>query len=132
MSPAEKSNVAPKWKKASPGLVQAFKEAMQLLPAIQLRQMFGYPAAFVNGQMFAGLHEEKMVLRLPDEERAAFLRLDGARQFEPMPGRPMREYVVVPPAMLSAADELDGWILKALAYASSLPPKAEKSKRKNG
>jgi TfoX/Sxy family transcriptional regulator of competence genes len=102
---------------------------MQPLPGIQLRQMFGYPAAFVNGQMFAGLHEEKMVLRLPEEERASFLLLAGARQFEPMPGWPMREYVVVPPSMLAARDELDGWILKALAYTISLPPKVNKSKR---
>jgi TfoX/Sxy family transcriptional regulator of competence genes len=121
-----------KWKKSSPELVQAFKEAMQPIPAIQLRQMFGYPAAFANGQMFAGLHEEKMVLRLPEEEREVFLQLAGSRQFEPMQGRPMREYVVVPPALQADPDELHRWILKALDYASSLPPKAAKPRRKNG
>lgn len=130
MAKAEKSSASPKWEKAPVELVEAFKAAMQPIPGIQVRQMFGYPAAFVNGLMFAGLHARKMILRLPDEERAAFMKLDGAAQFEPMPGRPMREYVVVPPAMLASHAELDGWILKALAYTSALPPKAEKVKGK--
>ncbi len=76
--------------------------------------------------MFAGLHEVGMVLRLPDERRAEFLRLRGAEQFEPIPGRVMREYVVVPKVLLNARAQLRPWVEKALAYASSLPAKQKK------
>ena len=68
------------------------------------------------------------MIRLSEEERAKFLLLEGASPFEPMPGRPMREYVVVPPAMVTDEGPLRAWLEKALAYARSLPPKPPKSK----
>lgn len=89
--------------------------------------MFGYSCVFAKGNMFAGLHEVGMVLRLPDEQRTEFLRLKGAEQFEPMPGRVMREYVVVPKVLLKAPEQLRTWVEKSLAYVSSLPAKPKKS-----
>jgi TfoX/Sxy family transcriptional regulator of competence genes len=87
------------------------------------RKMFGYSAAFANGYMFAGLHEVGLVMRLPEKEREVFLRQAGARPFEPMPGRVMREYVVAPDALAAAPAALRGWVEKAFRYASSLPAK---------
>jgi hypothetical protein len=46
-----------------------------------------------------------------------------AEQFEPMSGRVMREYVVVPKVLLKAPGELRAWVEKSLAYVSSLPAK---------
>ena len=63
------------------------------------------------------------MLRLSEAERTEFLALDGAARFEPMPGRPMREYVTVPQRMLASPDELAAWLEKSYAYAKSLPPK---------
>jgi TfoX/Sxy family transcriptional regulator of competence genes len=88
--------------------------------------MFGYSCIFARGNMFAGLHEAGMVLRLSDEQRAEFLRLKGAKQFEPMPERVMREYVVVPKVLLDSPERLRTWIEKSLAYVSSLPAKAKR------
>jgi TfoX/Sxy family transcriptional regulator of competence genes len=76
--------------------------------------------------MFAGLHEAGMVLRLPDKQRTEFLRLKGAKQFEPMPGRVMREYVVVPKVLLDSPKRLRAWVEKSLTYVLSLPAKAKK------
>jgi len=42
------------------------------------------------------------MLRLSDEDRAKFLRLPGAKPFEPMAGRPMREYVELPPEVMGS------------------------------
>jgi len=67
-----------------------------------------------------------MVLRLPEEQRAEFLRLKGAEPFEPMPGRVMREYVVVPKGLLNAPEQLRTWVEKSLTYVSSLPAKTKK------
>ena len=92
------------------------------LPDVQSRQMFGYPAAFTNAQMFASLFQDQMIVRLSSADREALVR-DGARQFEPMPGRPMREYVVVPDPVRGSPAAMREWLFKARAYASSLPPK---------
>jgi hypothetical protein len=54
-----------------------------------------YPGSFVHGNMFVGLHEDRFVLRL-GEEHVAEARRAGARAFEPMPGRPMKGWYVVP------------------------------------
>jgi len=111
-----------KWRKSPPELIALFAEIMPGPPA-EPRQMFGYPAGFVNGNMFGGLYQDSLVLRLSDGDRAAFLALPGARVFEPMPGRPMREYVVAPPALLARKPELRDWIGRALKYGASLAPK---------
>jgi len=115
-----------KWKPAPSEAVAAFEAATSGLHGAEPRKMFGYSCVFAKGHMFAGLHEAGMVLRLPDEQRAEFLRLKGAEQFEPMPGRVMREYLVVPGVLLNAPDQLRAWVEKSLAYVSSLPAKRKK------
>jgi TfoX/Sxy family transcriptional regulator of competence genes len=115
-----------KWKPAPREAVAAFETATSGLPGAEPRKMFGYSCVFAKGNMFAGLHEAGMVLRLPDEQRTEFLRLKGAKQFEPMPGRAMREYVVVPKVLLNAPGELHKWVEKSLAYGSSLPAKTKR------
>jgi TfoX/Sxy family transcriptional regulator of competence genes len=108
--------------------IEAFADVTRDLEGAEPRKMFGYNAAFVNGNLFASLHEVGMILRLPEPDRFTLLALDGAALFEPMPGRPMREYVVVPEQMLDDRRELRAWIERAFAYGSSLAPKVKKAK----
>jgi TfoX/Sxy family transcriptional regulator of competence genes len=118
-----KSRAMPKFTRAPDSLVQAFGRAMQDFPMAEQRKMFGYPAAFVNGQMFAGLFGDRMMLRLSESDRAKFMAKFETGLFEPMPGRPMKEYVLVPSAVLQAPAALRIWLNRALDYARSLPPK---------
>jgi TfoX/Sxy family transcriptional regulator of competence genes len=115
------------WRKAPPELVDKFNSVIPGPPA-QTRQMFGYPAAFVGGNMFMGLHEDRFILRLPEQEREKLLNVAGAEVFEPMAGRPMKEYIVVPQSVLSSSAKLKSWIEKSLDYAKSLPAKKPKAK----
>jgi TfoX/Sxy family transcriptional regulator of competence genes len=120
----------PKWQKSPPELVDLFTSVQAGLPPdAERRKMFGYPCSFVNGQMFAGLHQTNMVLRLGEGDRAEFLKQAGAKVFEPMPGRTMKEYVVVPPSLKGKEEELFKWTLKAFSFAKSLPPKVKKKSR---
>jgi hypothetical protein len=112
-----------KWRKSPESLVRAFDAALPDEPAVERKLMFGYPAGFVNGNMFCGLHQENVVLRLDDEGRATLLEHDGAAIFEPMPGRPMREYVVAPPDVVGSKKELGAWMKHALTYVATLPAK---------
>lgn len=110
------------WKKAPQELVDLFARALEGVPGAQPRKMFGYPAAFVNGQMFTGLFADRMFLRLDEAGREEMRRLGGG-PFEPMPGRPMREYAVVAPAVLRSKVKLDAWLRRSFEYAASLGPK---------
>ena len=118
-----------KWQKSSQGLIDFFDTVMPGPPAVQ-RKMFGYPAGFVNGNMFMGLFQESMILRLPEGPREEFLIVHNAKIFEPMPGRPMREYVAVPPPVLRDRKELTAWVAKAFGYGASLKPKSSAAKPK--
>lgn len=88
--------------------------------------MFGYPAVFVNGNMFAGLVRDKMILRLGMADVEKFLELPGATPFIAMGGRRMKQWVVVPAAMLKSQRALKPWLGRALAHARSLPAKVSK------
>lgn len=130
---AKDARAMPTWRPSPEALVRRFEAAMAAVPGAHARKMFGYPAAFRNGNMFAGLFQDQMILRLSADERAELSRHRGAKPFEPMPGRPMREYVVVPPAVLRSPGELHAWFARAFAYAGSLPSKprpAARPKRK--
>ena len=117
------------WKKPSPELVDRFHEAVAGIDGVEVRKMFGYPAAFIGGNLTAGLHQENAMMRLPDAEREERIA-DGWSLFEPMPGRPMREYVAMPPEVAADVDAMRRWIERAAVHVRTLPPKARKAPKK--
>jgi hypothetical protein len=117
----------PTFRKSPPGLVARFDELATLAAGADRRQMFGYPTCVLRGNMFMGLHEDSLILRLAEPDRAEFLSRYDTGLFEPMPGRPMKEYVVVPPDVADSGD-IDDWVRRSLAYAEQLPPKKGKKK----
>lgn len=116
-----------KWKKVPEANRQAFDAALPDEPDVERKKMFGCPAAFVNGNLFAGAHEERINLRLDEATRQACLA-EGFTQFEPMEGRPMREYVCPPEARSADIGFLTPWLRRAYEYGRSLPPKKPKKK----
>jgi TfoX/Sxy family transcriptional regulator of competence genes len=120
------------WRPSPPRLVALFERAVPRAPDVERRQMFGYPAAFANGNLFAGLHQEDFILRLGAADRERAVAEFGVRAFEPMPGRRMREYVVLPASLLGRPRALGAWLARALRYVRALPPKpARTSRRRN-
>ncbi|HEX9494731.1 MAG TPA: TfoX/Sxy family protein [Candidatus Limnocylindria bacterium] len=115
------------WKKTPPELAATFDKAAPKDPAVVRKPMFGYPALYLNGNMFAGTFQDKIVARLSETERARAVKA-GAKPFEPMPGRPMKEYVVIPAADVAKPAALAKWIERARAYAATLPAKEKKKK----
>lgn len=110
-------------KKSPPALVERFATVLDRYPQAQRRQMFGYPAAFVGGNMATSLFQDRWVVRLGDPEREQLMKLDGSGPFEPMPGRPMKGFAVVPPSLIDDDAALEPWLKRAIAHAASLPPK---------
>lgn len=84
------------WKKPSEELSIVLAEALAGFD-VQPRKMFGSPVYFVNDNMFAGVHQDGIMLRLrPEDQNRLSAEHDEAVPFEPM-GRRMKEYVVLPP-----------------------------------
>ena len=110
------------WKKAPPELITLFDAAIAARPAVERRQMFGYPCAFLNGDMLTGLFEDRMTFRLSEADRAKAAREIGAEPFAPG-GRPMREYVVLPRDIVADMRKLGPWLERAIAHVETLPAK---------
>ncbi len=92
-------------------------------PRVRARPMFGNRAAFVNGNMFLALFGSSVAVRLNAEDRAELLAIRGASIFEPMPGRAMKDYVVLPAAWRRSRRKAQEWVDRSFAWASTLPPK---------
>jgi len=118
-----------KLRKSPQALVATFDEVMPGPPATK-RKMFGFPAGFVNGNMFMGLFEDHMILRLPAELKEELIQRHGAKPFAPMPGRVSKEYVALPESMIRDSQRLSSWVAKALVYGESLQPKTKSKAKK--
>jgi TfoX/Sxy family transcriptional regulator of competence genes len=114
------------WKKAPQELVDFIMEKMKGKNC-DYKKMFGYPAFFFNGNMFVGVHGNKLFLRLSDADAAELIRdCEGVSAFEPMPGRAMKGYVVLPKSLYSNDKLFAEWLNKSMKYAATLPPKKAK------
>ncbi len=116
------------WKKAPDELVDFLARRTAKLNC-DFRKMFGYPAYFVNGNMFTGIHGDKLFIRLSESEIKKLTEMNlAATPFEPVHGRSMKGYVVVPQFFYSNEKLFDEWLKKSFKYASSLPPKKPKER----
>ena len=111
----------PTFQKSPPELVEQFKNALPTHPDLVQKPMFGYPAAFVHGNMVCGLFENSVVVRLGKEGAAEAVATRKATQFAPMPGRVMTGYVLVPAEDINKPKRLSAWLLRALDFTLTLP-----------
>lgn len=97
-------------------------------PPARARNMFGYPCAFVNDNMFMGLFAESMFLRLPTDWLKELSQLGGT-PFEPMAGRPMAGYGVLPASIISNTMTLSSWVAKVFRVRTVTLRQEEKKGR---
>jgi len=121
----------PSFTKSPSELVARFGEVLDRHPEAERRQMFGYPAAFVGGNMATGLFAETWIVRLPEAELTT-ARARGAHDFEPMPGRPMKGFVAIPAADVKDDTRIVEWVARGLAHAASMPAKQPKPRGAKG
>jgi len=114
------------WKKAPQELVDFIMDKMKDKNC-DYKKMFGYPAYFFNGNMFVGVHGDKLFLRLSEADTAEIKKdCPSVTTFEPMPGRAMKGYVVLPKSLYSDNKAFNDWLGKSMKYAAELPPKKTK------
>jgi TfoX/Sxy family transcriptional regulator of competence genes len=117
------------WTKSPHALIELFEGSVPAAAGVVRRTMFGYPAAFADGNLFIGLHQNDFIMRLSDADRARFTAEFGERPFEPQKGRRMREYVCLPEPLLVDAGRRARWIQRSLRYAQAIPPRKRSRRR---
>ena len=108
--------------KSPAALVDRFTEVVAARPSMTTRKTFGNPTAYLNGNMATGLFGAGWFVRLAAADGRELLEAGGA-PFEPMPGRPMRGYILLPAALLDDSAAAGRWVDRAIAHVATLPPK---------
>lgn len=111
------------WERSPAELTGRFDAVTANVPGLARKKMFGESAGFVNGNMVTGLHAGRWFVRLSASDTAEALALDGAGAFEPMPGRPMSGYTVLPPSLVADDAAISEWVDRAIAFGRTLKPK---------
>jgi hypothetical protein len=102
-----------------------YEKVVATLPNVE-RKGATMPYTSVNGHMFSFLTKDgTLALRLPEDERAAFLKKYKTRLCE-QHGTVLKEYVEVPEGLLRKASELKAYFEKSHAHVASLKPKPTK------
>jgi TfoX/Sxy family transcriptional regulator of competence genes len=116
------------WKKSPKELTDFLEESMKDVDCVK-KKMFGFPAYFINGNMFTGTFEENLFLRLSEGDRNKItMKNTDVKPFEPMKGRAMKEYVVLPQSLYKNKKDFSHWVNKSIEYVTSLPAKKKKKK----
>ena len=120
--PASKKTKATKPKtptmpKAGPKTVERFDELAETFVArgATRSQMFGMPVLKAGDKVFAGTFGDAMTFKLGPDDLAKARTRTGVEPFEPMKGRAMKEWVLVP---LSHAKQWLGLAERAFSYVS--------------
>ena len=110
-------------KPAHDALVGRVAEVLQRRKGISQRRMFGGTCFLVNGNMACGVTGDgTLMLRPGPEAYGDALAEKGARPMD-FTGRPLKGFVYVDPAHLAKMAVLEGWVVRGLAFARSLPAK---------
>jgi len=112
----------PAFTKSPPELVERFAAVLERFPDAERRKMFGFPAAFVGGNMATGLFRDRWLVRLPASDVDAAIA-GGAEAFEPMPGKPMKGFVAIPTGDVDDDARVEEWVRRGVATARALPAK---------
>jgi TfoX/Sxy family transcriptional regulator of competence genes len=109
--------------------LSAYEKLIATNPKVE-RKGAAMPYTSVNGHMFSFLTKAgRLALRLPEQEREAFLKKHGTTLCE-QNGTVLKEYVEVPDALLRKTAELRRSFDASYAYVSSLKPKTTQKKKK--
>jgi TfoX/Sxy family transcriptional regulator of competence genes len=102
------------------------------LSGVQEMKMFGGIGFLLRGNMCCGVNGTDLVIRLSHEDAEYLLADPNVRPMD-LTGRPMKGWLYVSPVGIRTARQLGRWVDRAVAFASSLPPKvAERQPARRG
>ena len=113
----------PKMEKSPPELIERFDTVAADFPEATRRLTFGYPCLYVGGNMVSGLFESSWHVKLGPDERRELEAIPGSAPFEPIPGRPMTGFTLLPSSIINDDQAIRHWVQRAIDYGATLPPK---------
>ncbi len=124
--------MADKWPNMDKELEERIDGLVGAMP-LRRKKMFGTSAWFLesNDQMIAGVWGDGIMVRVGETDAGTLMESGEAEQFDPMGGRPMREYVYLDSARIAEDSDLVEWVERAAAFTSSMPAKKKKSRKKS-
>ncbi|MFI5162462.1 MAG: TfoX/Sxy family protein [Sphingobacteriales bacterium] len=106
-------------------LSDRIREALENVPAVEEKRMFGGICYMVDGKMCVGVIKDEMMCRIDPGIYQAVLEKPGCREMD-FASRPMEGYVYVSDEGMKTKAQFDYWIDLCLEYN----PKAKASKKK--
>ena len=79
--------------------------------------IFGHKGLKVQGKVFVFYNEPNLVVKLKSEDVEEALKLKGAQNFDPMGGKPMKEWIEIP---YNDNQQWFDYSMKGMAYVRSL------------
>ena len=104
-----------------PESVARFEALVEVVPLADRKLVFGSPCCLVGGNMFFGVHATGVFVKLPPDQGAELLA-EGGSAFQPMPGRAMGGFYVLPDG------DVTDWVRRSYDYATTLPQGEEAQK----
>ncbi|MCY4129952.1 MAG: TfoX/Sxy family protein [Gammaproteobacteria bacterium] len=86
------------------------------------RQMFGGTCFMINGNMCVATWKKSLIVRVSKDAYESLLTEPHTKPAD-MNGRPMQGWVLVAPDGIASDDDLGTWLIRALEYVLTLPPK---------
>jgi DNA transformation protein and related proteins len=117
-------------------LMSLLLDAVERLPDVEKKRMFGFAALWAQGRIFALVWRGRISLRLPDPAAAAELSaLPGAKALDIVEGKvgpAGQRWIDVPEAFHDDPDELRRWARRAydLALQEPLPQRRKRRARR--
>lgn len=64
------------------------------IPVVKPGKMYGHPAYYVGGKLFASLYMDGVCVKIPEKRVKDLLKRGNIKPFEPM-GRKMKEWILI-------------------------------------
>lgn len=101
-------------------LLPILSEIVGKIPGVVAGKMFGHPGYHLGRKFFTFVSDDGIALKLPRERAEGLVLRPTMSLFEPMEGRPMKEWVVITHADPKDFKEDVELFDEAIAYAASL------------
>jgi hypothetical protein len=103
-------------------LAERVRHALEGIPELVERRMFGGVGFMVRGNMACGVHEDGLIVRVGPEAYQRAIMEPHTRPFD-LTGRPMKGWVVVVPEGYQSEGDLRARVQEGLDFALTLPAK---------
>jgi TfoX/Sxy family transcriptional regulator of competence genes len=103
-------------------LAVRIRAALDHLPNLEQKKMFGGVCFLINGNMACGVFKDDLIVRIGLENYQEALGIPHVKLFD-ITGKALKGWVMVEPQGSREESTLKAWVERGLELARSLPPK---------